>query len=95
MTFSRNDQKLIEICTVALHFGLDICQDLYRLTSKVLRCPTVISHYVYTVHTYIHISYKYIRVPISCTYVRIYIKAYNKQMFQHSNVRLFKYSNIC
>ena len=26
LTFSGNDQTLVEICTVALHFGSDICQ---------------------------------------------------------------------
>ena len=26
LTFSINDQTLVETCTVALHFGLDICQ---------------------------------------------------------------------
>ena len=26
LTFSGNDQTLVEICTVALHFCLDICQ---------------------------------------------------------------------
>ena len=26
LTFSRNDQTLVEICTVALYFGSDICQ---------------------------------------------------------------------
>ena len=25
LTFSKNDQTLVEICTVALHFGSDIC----------------------------------------------------------------------
>ena len=26
LTFSRNEQTLVEICTVALYFGSDICQ---------------------------------------------------------------------
>ena len=37
LTFPSNDQTLVEICTVVLHYGLDTYQGLYRSTPIVLR----------------------------------------------------------
>ena len=38
LTFAKSD------LTCSIIFGLDICQDLYRSTPKVLRCLTIISY---------------------------------------------------
>ena len=45
LTFSENDQTLVEICTVALYFGSEICQiklKFVHANPKVLRCLTVL-----------------------------------------------------
>ena len=46
-TLAKNDLTLDIVYIVALSFGSDICQDLYKSTPKKclvnVRCPTVIS----------------------------------------------------
>ena len=34
LTFANYDQTLVEICTVALYFGLDICQGFVQVNPK-------------------------------------------------------------
>ena len=46
LTFTKNDQTLVEIFTVVLYFGLDVCWDLYMSNPQMLKnvsCQTVIS----------------------------------------------------
>ena len=45
LTFAKSDLTISRNVYCNIIFGLDICQDLYRSTPKVLgKCPTVISY---------------------------------------------------
>ena len=62
LTFSRNDQTLIEICTVALHFGSDVCQTklgFVQVNTKSAQKMSDVRLLFHALHTYVIILRTY------------------------------------